>query len=130
MTAPTVMIVDDDPDILEAMAMVLEGCGYAVIVAPDGRRALDLLHDGARPALIILDLMMPGMDGWAFRAEQRRNPELATIPVVILSGDSDVVHRAAGLQVAAALCKPVDVDTLVAAVEQHRYVNGQRSLGG
>ena len=103
------MVVDDDHDILEAMTIVLEASGYRVVVFRDGAGALDVLRRGVRPALIILDLMMPGMDGWTFRAEQRRDAELAAIPVVILSGDQDAVRRASDLEVAAGLCKPIDV---------------------
>jgi CheY-like chemotaxis protein len=124
LTDGTLLIVDDDPDILETMGMVLEACGYRVIAARDGQSALDLLRGGARPALIILDLMMPGMDGWTFLSEQQRDPELAAIPVVVVSGDTDAVRHAEGLEVAAKLCKPVDVDTLLAAVQGHRRVHG------
>jgi CheY-like chemotaxis protein len=124
LTDGTLLIVDDDPDILETMGMVLEACGYRVISARDGQSALDLLRGGEQPALIILDLMMPGMDGWTFLSEQQGDPALAAIPVVVVSGDTDAVHRAANHKVAAALCKPVDVDTLLAAVQGHRRVHG------
>jgi DNA-binding response OmpR family regulator len=129
MTDGTLMVVDDDRDILETMAMALESCGYRVVAAQDGRRALDLLLGGVRPALIILDLMMPEMDGWTLRAELRRVPDLAAIPIVILSGDSEGVRRADTLDVAAAFCKPIDLDSLVAAIERHRSTNGRRTDG-
>jgi CheY-like chemotaxis protein len=129
LTDGTLLIVDDDPDILETMRLVLEACGYRVIAAREGQSALDLLRGGARPALIVLDLMMPGMDGWTLLSELQRDAGLPAIPVVVLSGDTDAVRRAASLEVAAALCKPLDVDTLLAAVERHR-VHGYRKAGG
>jgi CheY-like chemotaxis protein len=118
------MIIDDDPDILEAISLMLEISGYRLVTAEHAGRALDMLRGGLRPALIILDLMMPGMDGWTFRAAQRSDPALAAIPVVILSGNQEAVRRSTDLEVAASLCKPVDGDSLVDTVERHRARDG------
>jgi CheY-like chemotaxis protein len=80
-----VLVVDDDEDIRESIADALRECGYEVAVAINGRDALMKLRDGVRPSIILLDLMMPVMDGWQFRAQQTEDPGLADIPVIIIS---------------------------------------------
>ena len=80
-----VLVVDDDEDIRESIADALRECGYAVECAVHGRDALDKLRDGVRPSIILLDLMMPVMDGWQFRSEQAIDPSLSDIPVIIIS---------------------------------------------
>ena len=116
---PSVLVVDDDADIREVMQLMLEHHGYAVQVATDGAEALARLHAGPRPSLILLDLMMPGMNGLEFRAEQLRDPELAEVPVVALTGASNVASEAeaAGLVV---VRKPVGIAQLLAAIDQQR----------
>src|SRR5947209_13870316 len=74
-----ILIVDDDAATRTAMTLVLEGTGYRVASASDGREALDYLQRSERPDLILLDLMMPRMDGWQFRDQQWRSPALASI---------------------------------------------------
>src|SRR5213075_2065863 len=81
----TVLIVDDDPPILSGLSEFLQGEGYNVAVAGDGRAALDQLRRGLRPSVIVLDLMMPVMDGWDFRHEQMKDAELRDIPVIVIS---------------------------------------------
>ena len=114
-----VLVVEDDPDILRALVQALEDEGYAVRAAENGRAALAALRaPGARlPCVILLDLMMPVMDGWAFRAEQLRDPLLAEIPVVVLTADGSAAARSAVLEVAGALRKPVELLTLLAAIQ-------------
>ena len=114
-----VLIVDDERDIREMLARVLELEGYDVRCAADGREALGQLRQGERPGVILLDLMMPIMNGWAFRAEQVRDPLLAAIPVVVLSGHDAVREAAALLGVSAFLQKPIDIDTLLTVVSRH-----------
>jgi CheY-like chemotaxis protein len=80
----TVLVVEDEPDIREAVVEVLAEAGYDAVGATDGRDGLEKLH-ACHPALVLLDLMMPGMDGWAFRAAQRGDPEVSRIPVIIVS---------------------------------------------
>ena len=87
--------------------------------APDGRAALDLLHRGARPGLVLLDLMMPVMNGWQFREAQRAEPDLADIPVVIVSGDARLDRRTAELAGVEWLRKPLDLDVLLDMVGRH-----------
>jgi CheY-like chemotaxis protein len=80
-----ILIVDDDTDLRRALTELLEEEGYVVEGAADGRDALAKLQDGLRPALILLDLMMPGMNGWDFRKAQLDDPELRALPVVVVT---------------------------------------------
>ena len=93
--ARTVLVVDDDVDHSAAIRDILEDEGYRVRAAANGRVALEGLLEGALPDLILLDMMMPVMDGWAFAAELKSRPALATIPVVAISvGGDPVLYRA------------------------------------
>jgi CheY-like chemotaxis protein len=86
MGSGAILIVDDDNDVRSALSEMLEEEGFAVEGVPNGREALARLRAGTvHPAVILLDLMMPGMDGWDFRTEQMRDPKLAKVPVVIVS---------------------------------------------
>ncbi len=114
----TIMVIEDDPDGLEALSAVLQHGGYAVIEATDGAQALHALETGSIPDMILLDLMLPVMDGWQFLAEQRARPALASIPVVLVSGERDLRRRANELGVAGALVKPVEIDELLSIIEQ------------
>jgi len=84
-TQATVLIVDDDRAIRDAVRELLETEGYQVVEAANGSAALTRLSSGPRPSVIILDLMMPGMDGWDFRSEQLRNPDLKTVPIIVIT---------------------------------------------
>src|SRR5688572_19056355 len=86
--ASTVLIVDDDDDLAEALAVVLEQHGFASKRCQDAVAALEALQREELPDLILLDLMMPRMDGWEFRALQRSNSAWASIPVVALTGNT------------------------------------------
>ena len=123
--AKCVLVVDDDPDICEALQVVLESYGHRVVTAESGADALDKLRTGADPCLILLDLMMPGMNGIEFRGEQLRDPALAAIPVVILSADGDVAAKAATVG-AEGLLKPVDLDVLLDTVKRFACVTGEK----
>jgi two-component system chemotaxis response regulator CheY len=83
-----ILLVDDQFDVQEVTRLVLESEGYRVVTANDGSEALRMLRDGLRPSVIVLDLMMPGMDGIAFRRVQIEDPELAAIPTIIYSASS------------------------------------------
>jgi CheY-like chemotaxis protein len=118
-SAITVLVVDDDEDIRFAMSDTLEAEGYRVLLAEDGLDALAKLRAGSeRPNLILLDLMMPKMDGSSFCAAKRQDPELSPIPVVIVSADARVTQKAAELGVAGCLAKPVRIAELVATIER------------
>jgi CheY-like chemotaxis protein len=112
-----VLVVDDEVDIRETLQTVLEMYGYKVSTAKDGIDALAQLQQGARPGLILLDLMMPNMSGSEFRVAQLEDPALAHIPVIVVSGDSRGPDRAEALR-AEVLTKPIDLRQLVDLVEQ------------
>jgi len=115
-----VLVVEDDPDIRFGLAVLLEDEGYAVVTAANGREALARLQAmPVPPFVILLDLMMPDMDGWEFRAEQRSLPLLATIPVIVLSAAADLPTRTAKLGVAGVLQKPIHVGELLQAIKRH-----------
>jgi two-component system response regulator MprA len=112
-----VLVVDDDALIRDTLATALGDEGYAVRVAGDGRAALDSLGKW-RPDVIVLDLMMPVMDGPSFRAAQRSAREVAQIPVIVLSAAHEVQVRAASLDAAAVFPKPFDLVALLATIER------------
>jgi CheY-like chemotaxis protein len=114
MPRPTVFVVEDDLDTREMLCRFLEMEGYQVESAANGRQALDLLHQCARACVILLDLMMPVMDGWQFRREQVQDAELASIPVIVVSAAGR--DRIEQIDANAVLSKPVDLDELLACV--------------
>jgi CheY-like chemotaxis protein len=122
----TLLVVDDDPDVREALSDALAERGYVVIGEPNGRSALEHLKQGLQPCAIVLDLMMPVMDGWDFRSEQLRDPSLAQIPVVVLSAFGPKPPKAAGdgpgdaldLTNVAFIPKPFTIETVVKAIER------------
>jgi CheY-like chemotaxis protein len=113
-----VFVVDDDEGIREVLRDILEAEGYRVATAANGREALaKLRRDAESPCIILLDLMMPVMDGWAFRGEQTREPALAAIPVVVLSADSAPPAKSQTLLAATRhLRKPVRLEDLLLTV--------------
>jgi CheY-like chemotaxis protein len=115
-----VLVVEDDVDAREAMKSALELHGYPVVTAADGSEALDQLRNGLKPCLILLDLMMPGMDGFQFVNEKRQDPRISGIPVVIYSGHHDAKSNAARLGAEGYFQKPVDVQSLLSLVETYR----------
>jgi CheY-like chemotaxis protein len=122
--AKLILIIDDDPDIGQTMADVLELEGYRTLVATNGMDALDQLARGARPDLILLDMMMPVMDGWAFRAEQQKLDGAANIPVLTVTADGDAKGKAQAIRAAGHVAKPVSVDALLDAME-HAFAAGR-----
>lgn len=112
-----VLLVEDDVAISEAFAQILEDEGYDVAHAVNGQAALDYLRGGGlRPDVILLDLMMPVLNGYDFRAEQLRDPVIADIPVVIISADRDAKLATKSLQVQHILPKPIDIGRLLDTV--------------
>lgn len=113
------LVVDDDPYIRDALADVLADEGYAVTAARDGEEALEFLRASLRPAVILLDLRMPGMSGWEVRKRLLADPELSGIPVVLLSADAHLEDAQAALRAAGSLRKPPSLDELLEAVGRY-----------
>src|SRR5207247_5367808 len=90
-----------------------EDAGYDVVCAGEGREALARVRASPPPSLILLDLMLPVMDGFEFRVQQMQDPDIASIPVIVFSCGGDLQEKVAPLRVAACLRKPVDVDALL-----------------
>jgi len=117
-TIGPILVVEDDDLLREAMVVELESHGFPVRTATNGEEALFALQRSPRPSLIMLDLMMPVMDGWKFRAHQLEDPDLASIPVIVLSARGDADRQGRALGVAGALSKPVDLDRLHEVLDQ------------
>ena len=116
--SPVVLIVEDDAEIRDLVGEALDSYGYTTMAAANGADALERLRGGARPALILLDLMMPVMDGWEFRRRQLADPGLASIPVVVVSADARSREKAAALGAADHVRKPIELAELARAVER------------
>ena len=116
MSVPTVFIVEDDLDTREMLAKFLELEGFDVRVAVNGQQALDALSEGAQASVILLDLMMPVMDGWEFRRRQSEDARLSRIPTIVVSAAGR--DRLAQISADAYLSKPVDMDELLQRVHQ------------
>jgi CheY-like chemotaxis protein len=113
-----VLVVDDDPDIRSTIREILEQEGYRVMDAANGLEALGRLRAESAPDLILLDLSMPVMSGTEFRSEQRKDPKLASIPVVVVTAVGNPEPKVSPLDVAAYLRKPVHLDELLGTVER------------
>ncbi len=111
-----VLVVDDNPEIRSSLEEVLGEEGYAVVGVADGQEALDYLTANEEPRVILLDLMMPVMDGWQFRAEQKKNPKLANIPVIVISAMADAAQDIGAERV---LSKPLSPEILLRAVKDY-----------
>ena len=111
------MVVDDDPDILEALAEILEVEGFAIRRARNGKEALERL--GPRPPdLILLDLMMPVMDGWEFAQKMRTIPDFVPPPIIVLSADRNVAVKTKEIGAVSYLSKPFELDELLGLVRR------------
>jgi chemotaxis family two-component system sensor histidine kinase/response regulator PixL len=107
-------VVEHDAALREVLERVLHCAGFAPVTAPTGGEALSLLRCGIPVKVIILDLEMPARDGWAFRCEQRRDPKLSQIPVIVASPSHE--RMPPGLVADAVLRKPIDLDQLIACL--------------
>ena len=113
----TVFVVEDDLDTRDMLGRFLELEGFHVELAANGKQALERLSAGVHPCVILLDLMMPVMDGWQFRREQVRDRGLAEIPVIVVSAAGK--DRLAEIDANAYLSKPVDLEQLLERVSQY-----------
>jgi signal transduction histidine kinase len=125
-TGRTLLVVEDDADIREALDGLLSMEGFRVAGCSNGREALDWLRASPKPDVILLDLMMPVMDGWQFRVAQKEDPELSTIPVLALSADATA--KAAAIDADAYLRKPVDYETLIDTIDRLLVAREHREL--
>jgi CheY-like chemotaxis protein len=115
-----VLVVEDDRDVRDSILEVLEDNEYEPLIASNGMEALEKLRNpDQRPCLILLDVMMPVMDGWSFRAVQSEDAELSSIPVVVLTAHASAAQTARDMRAAGFLRKPVELDDLLAAVQRH-----------
>jgi CheY-like chemotaxis protein len=111
-----VLIVDDDEDAREMLAHLIRRAGYSVVTACDGNAALATLHE-VRPELILLDVVMPGMDGAQFRSEQRRHRDWLSIPTIVMTGATDEPVLDPAIE--ATFKKPVRVADVIEIVKRH-----------
>jgi CheY-like chemotaxis protein len=112
----TVLVVDDNAEVCELFSDILGMLGHRVTCARNGQDALDYLNAHPAPALILLDLNMPVMNGWEFRRRQRADPRLAEIPVVVVSAINDLAQGGDRMEAAEHLTKPVDLRTLIGVI--------------
>jgi CheY-like chemotaxis protein len=124
-----ILIVEDDSALREALAQVLSDEGYELFSARDGLEAVNCLKKGNRPDVILLDLSMPVVNGWEFRMFQKRDPELARIPVVLITAGGYSREEVAWLEPAALIPKPVDLDVLLAVVRRFCGGSGEAEQG-
>ena len=111
-----ILVVDDDRGAMEALSDILEYEGYQVQRAQNGLQALEYLRNTRPPPnLVILDLLMPVMDGWEFRMRQKENPDLAKVPVLVVTA----IGATAGIDAVGVLHKPVDIDALLRTVARY-----------
>ncbi|MDP9036879.1 MAG: response regulator [Myxococcota bacterium] len=122
----TLLVVEDDIDIREALDGLLSLEGFRVAGCCNGREALDWLRSSPKPDLILLDLMMPIMDGWQFRVAQKDDPTLSSIPVLALSADATA--KAAAIDADAYLKKPADYETLIDTIDRLLVASEHRDL--
>ena len=114
---PTILVVEDDERIQRLVELVLRGEGYSVVQASDGRQALDMIAS-SKPDLVLLDLMLPVLDGWALRERLRQRPATSDIPIILMSAVRNLPETAQELGVADYLSKPFEIDDLVRSVRR------------
>jgi CheY-like chemotaxis protein len=115
-TSPLILVVDDDTAIRDSLSDLLQDEGYEVAAVENGQEALEYLRRQQAPCLILLDLMMPVMDGFEFIGEQQADPALASIPVVVITAAGEA--KAKSVQASQVLPKPLRADQLMSAVRK------------
>jgi CheY-like chemotaxis protein len=114
-----ILVVEDDEDCRECLKYYLEKEGLGVSCAANGREALDRLRTEPLPNLILLDLMMPAMNGWEFLVHRQEQPTLATIPIVVITSLSRYAASVPAAKIVDFVDKPVDFDDLISKVRRH-----------
>src|SRR5262249_41128684 len=107
-------------EIRQALAELLEDEEYQVLLAANGKEALELVANGPRPDVILLDVMMPVMDGWHFLSARLKHPELVEVPIIIISAGHEAEREARNVGVFEAAKKPLHVDDLIQRIEECR----------
>lgn len=115
----SILVVDDDLDIRESLADALGEEGFAVATVRNGREALSWLEGNPPPCLILLDLMMPVMNGEQFRRAQLADAERSSIPVVLMSASPDASRNARALGTRGFLAKPLRLERLIETIDRH-----------
>ena len=118
-THKLVVVIEDEPDLLEVTSFVLESEGFRVQTAKNGAEALEILRSGTQPELVLLDMMMPVMNGWEFLEAISRIPTFRNIPIVVMTAAGSIGVPGA----TAVLRKPFDLGALVDVVERHASGN-------
>ena len=113
-----ILIIDDDSDIRDAITQILEYEGYSVKTASNGKEGIDTVLN-SKPGLILLDLMMPVMNGLQFKTELDTHEQLKDIPVVILSADGNIAQKTQDFKISGFLRKPIQLETLLNTVKKH-----------
>jgi CheY-like chemotaxis protein len=113
-TSRTVLVVEDEPDIRDCLELILNFEGYSVLTAPDGRAGLKRLAEAPPFCVVLLDLMMPVMNGWEFLAAMKADPVRAASPVILVTAYAE---RSENLAVDAIEKKPIEIERLLARIE-------------
>lgn len=129
-TERSILLVEDDPALRQTITEMLEEEGYNVLAAANGEEGLALLQQVPLPGLILLDLMMPTMNGWELHRQLQDDPMFATIPIVVLSAVAEFQRRRGKLDVAAMLGKPVDMNQLLDVIDQAYHGAAHESAQG
>lgn len=124
---PTILVVEDDPDLRLVHSEILSHEGYAVLTAADGIEALDVVEHEGPPAVILLDLRMPRMNGWDLAERLRQRPAWRDIPIVVVAAHYRIAEEAAAIGARAWLHKPVNIEHLLAVVGR---IYAERTDGG
>jgi CheY-like chemotaxis protein len=121
MPPKTILVIEDDSDIREALTEALEAEGYAVVTAGNGQEGIDALRrlDAHLPDLILLDLMMPVKNGFEFHLERMSEPRWKAIPVVVMTADSNSIQRMEKVGGQGLLRKPVDLTEMLGLIARH-----------
>lgn len=117
--AKRILVVEDDTSIRELLVELLESEGYAVSSAVNGLEGLKYLQSETNPDLILIDLMMPVMDGYSFRTEQLKNAVWSKIPTVVMSAEANAKEKMKNFSITAFLSKPVELDTILKTVARY-----------
>lgn len=113
-----ILVVEDDTSIRELLVELLESEGYAVFSAVNGLEGLRFLQGNQQPDLILIDLMMPVMDGYAFRTEQLKHETWSKIPTVVMSAEANAKEKMKSFNISAFLSKPVELETILKTVSR------------